>query len=394
MAIRQRHQQQQYETADFDLLQHHSGSRSDLLEHDHNALYSPYGGVSEVFVSCDGKFMQYPPPPSVQQASATTGFGGAGGVSPDYRRQGMSSTLRRPKSREVSVASSSSAAYSCCRDDQMGTMGGGGGRRSLATNADIYSTMRMSRPKHKDRSGSGGHHHHHHHHHQYSIYDDSRSLGGAFTDDYPLTSAASGLAPPSTMAAYAQQQHQHQHHPRLMSRSTDRNLDNMSDDDMLLGNVTHFLTTTAEREPPDGKEKPDQPASTKSSLLKLEASLSRKSSKCDLLEMQQQTASVSSSRSNNGANPVSAATNSSSSEAASICGDTASVLSAKASASAGEASKRDSLTGGVAKDVFQVKINCCANRQRTHFSFFLVSFSSLISNSSRTGEIQILPRRR
>ena len=71
-----------------------------------------------------------------------------------------------------------------------------------------------------------------------------------------------------------------------MSRSTDRNLDNLglSDDDLLIGGSSNRtsaeeMLTLLTREPPDGKEKPEP---SKSSLLKMET-LSRKSSKCDLL---------------------------------------------------------------------------------------------------------------
>ena len=71
-----------------------------------------------------------------------------------------------------------------------------------------------------------------------------------------------------------------------LSRSTDRNLDNLglSDDDLLMGGSSNRtsaeeMLTLLTREPPDGKEKPEP---SKSSLLKMET-LSRKSSKCDLL---------------------------------------------------------------------------------------------------------------
>lgn len=70
-----------------------------------------------------------------------------------------------------------------------------------------------------------------------------------------------------------------------MTRSTDRNLDNLglSDDDLLIGSSNRTsaeeMLTLLTREPPDGKEKPEP---SKSSMLKMET-LSRKSSKCDLL---------------------------------------------------------------------------------------------------------------
>ena len=57
----------------------------------------------------------------------------------------------------------------------------------------------------------------------------------------------------------------------------------LSDDDLLIGSSNRTsaeeMLTLLTREPPDGKEKPEP---SKSSLLKMET-LSRKSSKCDLL---------------------------------------------------------------------------------------------------------------
>lgn len=91
------------------------------------------------------------------------------------------------------------------------------------------------------------------------------------------------------------------------------------------------------REPPDGKEKPEP---SKTSLHKMET-LSRKSSKCDLLP---------SSGGNNNNNMGGMDPSSCRSEATSICGDTSSVLSGSTMVgmdrSKGDG-KRDSLSSGV-----------------------------------------------
>ena len=131
-----------------------------------------------------------------------------------------------------------------------------------------------------------------------------------------------------------------------LSRSTDRNLDNLglSDEDLLLeSNRTSAeeMLTLLTREPPDGKEKPEP---SKSTLLKMENTLSRKSSKCDLL--------ASNAGSVGGGNNSSVIQqqqqqqqqqpqNDSRSEAASVCGDNSSVLSGQSKT---EANKRDSVT--------------------------------------------------
>ena len=133
-----------------------------------------------------------------------------------------------------------------------------------------------------------------------------------------------------------------------LSRSTDRNLDNLglSDEDLLLeSNRTSAeeMLTLLTREPPDGKEKPEP---SKSTLLKMEHNtLSRKSSKCDLL--------ASNAGSVGGGNNSSVIQqqqqqqqqqqpqNDSRSEAASVCGDNSSVLSGQSKT---EANKRDSVT--------------------------------------------------
>ena len=124
-----------------------------------------------------------------------------------------------------------------------------------------------------------------------------------------------------------------------LSRSTDRNLDNLglSDEDLLLeSNRTSAeeMLTLLTREPPDGKEKPEP---SKSTLLKMENTLSRKSSKCDLLASNAGSGNNSSVIQQQQQQPQ----NDSRSEAASVCGDNSSVLSGQSKT---EANKRDSVT--------------------------------------------------
>lgn len=116
-----------------------------------------------------------------------------------------------------------------------------------------------------------------------------------------------------------------------MSRSTDRNLDNMglSDDDLLIGSSNRTsaeeMLTLLTREPPDGKEKPEP---SKSSLLKMET-LSRKSSKCDLLSSNSSSNSpqVIQAQNQQPQSSVVTSVQDCRSEATSVCGETSSVLS-------------------------------------------------------------------
>ena len=132
----------------------------------------------------------------------------------------------------------------------------------------------------------------------------------------------------------------------MLSRSTDRNLDNLGldddedeeddlddededDDDLFPVRTSDEALSLLTREPPDGKEKPEP---SKTSMHKMET-LSRKSSKCDLIP---------SSGGNNN--------NMGGSEAASICGDTSSVLSGSTMMGIDRSKadgKRDSLSSGV-----------------------------------------------
>ena len=71
------------------------------------------------------------------------------------------------------------------------------------------------------------------------------------------------------------------HHSKSISRSTDKSLDSLGLDEEseLIGGFAGLsnISTMLKREPPDGKEKPEPPKQ------KFET-LSRKNSKCDLLE--------------------------------------------------------------------------------------------------------------
>ena len=104
----------------------------------------------------------------------------------------------------------------------------------------------------------------------------------------------------------------------------------LSDEDLLIeSNRTSAeeMLTLLTREPPDGKEKPEP---SKSTLLKMESTLSRKSSKCDLL--------ASSAGGNTVIQPGQTGQECRS-EATSVCGDTSSVLSGQS-----KENKRDSVT--------------------------------------------------
>jgi hypothetical protein len=350
-------------------LTHHSGSRSDLLEHDHNAVMyehglssaSPYGVPPQTqytFVRmCDGKFVRTAIP--LHDFDSLEGSG--------YYRVAASSvnhTLRRPTKRHSSAAATALAAaaavaagggdsYACCpRVDDLS-------RSSRAAPA-TYATLRGQKWAHRQKSGcgvgdnygrSGG----------LSYHDESRSV----TDDFlALPRAPSDLhhlPPPSNVSLAMATSKMGGVKGGLagavmLSRSTDRNLDNLGldddddddddlddeeedDDDLFPVRTSDEALSLLTREPPDGKEKPEP---SKTSLHKMET-LSRKSSKCDLLPT---SGNNSSSVGNN--NNMEAA--SCRSEAASICGDTSSVLSGSTMVGMDRSKadgKRDSLSSGV-----------------------------------------------
>ena len=349
-------------------LTHHSGSRSDLLEHDHNAVMYEHGlssasayGVPPqtqyTFVRmCDGKFVRTAIP--LHDFDSLEGSG--------YYRMAASSvnhTLRRPTKRHSSAAASALAAaaaaaaggndsYACCpRVDDLS--------RSRAAPA-TYATLRGQKWAHRQKSGcgvgdnygrSGG----------ISYHDESRSV----TDDFLALPRAPGdlhhLPPPSNvgLSMASSKIVKGLSGNVMLSRSTDRNLDNLGldddeeeddlddedddDDDLFPVRTSDEALSLLTREPPDGKEKPEP---SKTSMHKMET-LSRKSSKCDLIPS---TGNGNGSSGNNNAEAVSCR-----SEATSICGETSSVLSGSTMAgidrSKGDG-KRDSLSSSVTnKDV-------------------------------------------
>ena len=143
----QRHQQAadlaQAAAAEYEhRMQQHSGSRSDLLDHDHNAIYEmsssphyssvvaaqpssvvapPQGPNQYSFVrTCDGKFVRTAIPmhefdalvDSVNAAAAASGGAGSS-AERNYYRSSANHTLRRPSKRHSQAVTSSSDAYSC-----------------------------------------------------------------------------------------------------------------------------------------------------------------------------------------------------------------------------------------------------------------------------------------
>ena len=429
----QRHQQAaalaQAAAAEYEhRMQHHSGSRSDLLEHDHNAIYEmsssphyssvvaaqptsvvppPSGPNQYSFVrTCDGKFVRTAIPmhefdalvDSVNTAATVAGSAANAGER-NYYRSSANHTLRRPSKRHSQGVTSSSDAYSCCppptRDELFSD--GGGGVRSEKPSYNSYATLRGRKwtEKHGGRGDCGDNYGRNHGVHgtrgthasmTTSTYldTDSRSIG-AFTDDF--------------MASHHRGQHLQQIGPMssipmsrsIMSRSTDRNLDNLGLDDIAdhhggihplpPSHLPHHNLLTINsagipiretsdvdvlslltREPPDGKEKPE-PAAGKSSIHNLEAAatsgvntLSRKSSKCDLFSSATNNSGSTGSTSGLGtslntalgsngsslAHHSSVTSDSCRSEATSLCGDTSSVLSSSTLNTERNLSKLDS----------------------------------------------------
>jgi hypothetical protein len=348
-------------------LTHHSGSRSDLLEHDHNAVMYEHGlssasayGVPPqtqyTFVRmCDGKFVRTAIP--LHDFDSLEGSG--------YYRMAASSvnhTLRRPTKRHSTATTSALAAaaaagsdsYACCpRVDDLS--------RSNRAAPATYATLRGQKWAHRQKSGggvgdnygrSGG-----------LSYDESRSV----TDDFLAMPRPPGdlhhLPPPSSVSLALASSKMVKGgglsgNVRQLSRSTDRNLDNLGlddleddddddlddeeddDDDLFPVRTSDEALSLLTREPPDGKEKPEP---SKTSLHKMET-LSRKSSKCDLIP----NSGNSNVSSGNGNSNVEAA--SCRSEATSICGETASVLSGITMVAIDRSKadgKRDSLSSGV-----------------------------------------------
>ena len=351
-------QQQQYEAEQYGM-QHISDSRSDLLDHDHNAIYN-FGSATTGFISCDGKFIPIPLPPNTTHAQQSYEIVPSAA---DYRRAAATHSTLGRRSKRSSLATDSGYG-SCCPRDAHGGRNGRGSGSSGSSAAPMYATLRM-RAKKDGRhgasngggagaagSGVGDNYGRNQFAAAASVYaDDSRSLAG-FTDDDFL------LPPP------------HGHHEallvtpggggggaRIMSRSTDRNLHHHhhhphgdlggGEDDSLqvmaaatgMAGPVRLASTASdqflhEREPPDGKEKPEPACKTGKEGGGGMATLSRKSSKSDILDPRQP-----------GPQPTS------SSEAASMSG-------AESGGGKGDVGggNRDSLSGAVMKDVvFQME---------------------------------------
>ena len=218
-------QQQQYEAEQYGM-QHISDSRSDLLDHDHNAIYN-FGSATTGFISCDGKFIPIPLPPNTTHAQQSYEIVPSAA---DYRRAAATHSTLGRRSKRSSLATDSGYG-SCCPRDAHGGRSGRSSGSSGSSAAPMYATLRM-RAKKDGRhgagngggagapgSGVGDNYGRNQFAAAASVYaDDSRSLAG-FTDDDFL------LPPP------------HGHHEallmtpggggggaRIMSRSTDRNL--------------------------------------------------------------------------------------------------------------------------------------------------------------------------
>ena len=460
----QRHQQAaalaQAAAAEYEhRMQHHSGSRSDLLDHDHNAIYEmsssphyssvvaaqpssvvapPQGPNQYSFVrTCDGKFVRTAIPmhefdalvDSVNAAAAASGGAGSS-AERNYYRSSANHTLRRPSKRHSQAVTSSSDAYSCCpppsRDELFSD--GGGGVRSDKPSYNSYATLRGRKwtDKHGNRGDCGDNYGRNHGVHSSRgthssmtssgyLDTDSRSIA-SFTDDFMPSHHRGGqhlqqIGPMSSMPMSRS----------ILSRSTDRNLDNLGLDDIgdphdkyhplppphlphhnlltinsagipIRGSNDVDVLSLLTREPPDGKEKPE-PATGKSSLHKLEAAssgintLSRKSSKCDLFssttngsDSNRSTSGLGSSITtgqlgSNGSSMAHQTSDSCRSEATSLCGETSSVLSnstmngvSKTDSNSGSMVKRDSLSGTIIKDQLSSSMLTQSNIQFTNSS--------------------------
>ena len=123
--------QQEYEHR----MAHHSGSRSDLLDHDHTAAIYEHGLAAQAAAAaqypnnqpytfvrmCDGKFVRTAIPlhdfEAVDSAIQPQSAG--------YYRSSVNHTLRRPSKRHAVAAAAAAAAaaqdsYACCPRDEIG----------------------------------------------------------------------------------------------------------------------------------------------------------------------------------------------------------------------------------------------------------------------------------
>jgi hypothetical protein len=353
--------QQEYEHR----MAHHSGSRTDLLDHDHTAAIYEHGlGTYQApnnqpytFVRmCDGKFVRTTIPiHDFEALDSTIAAAPTAASAANYYRSSVNHTLRRPSKRHVVASSQAAADYACCpRDDLAASNASAAAVRSTQG----YATLRGRKwvDKQRDACSNGGVGDNF----GRSVYmDDSRSMN-SFNDDLALSVPPRGMhgggVPMNVLMTSAMSRN-------TMSRSTDRNLDNLglSDDDLLIGSSNRTsaeeMLTLLTREPPDGKEKPEP---SKSTLLKMET-LSRKSSKCDLLSSNSSSNSpqlIQQSQQGQQQQQLQQQQQQqqqdSRSEATSVCGDNSSVLSGYSGAIHPQQGvkndsicKRDSLSGSI-----------------------------------------------
>ena len=124
--------QQEYEHR----MAHHSGSRSDLLDHDHTAAIYEHGLATTAYPGnnqpytfvrmCDGKFVRTAIPLHDFEAVDSAA---AAGIQPasqsGYYRSSVNHTLRRPSKRHAVAAAAAAAAaaqdsYACCPREEIG----------------------------------------------------------------------------------------------------------------------------------------------------------------------------------------------------------------------------------------------------------------------------------
>ena len=243
----------------YDRLSHRSDSRNDLLDTDHSvyehSLYYQPGQYTGFVRTCDGKFVRTNIPQHDFETLDTNFYRNSSQVQ-------MHGTMRRTsKNRHAhSTQGTSGQQEYCCptREEQ--------GVRPSDQLQQSYATLRGRKWSEKHGSGVGD---------NYgrvasNFMEDARSVHSLADDFY-----AGGRSRMQTA--------------KSISRSTDKSLDSLGveeEDHMpnfpglasLNLRSDDILATMLKREPPDGKEKPEPPKHHK-----LET-LSRKNSKCDLLE--------------------------------------------------------------------------------------------------------------
>ena len=266
----------------YDRLSHRSDSRNDLLDTDHSVyehgLYYQPGQYTGFVRTCDGKFVRTNIPQHDFETLDTNFYRNSSQAQ-------MHGTVRRPsKGRHAHTTAQGQQEYCCPSRDTDPSI------RASDQLQQSYATLRGRKWNEKNGRGVGD---------NYgrvasNFLDDARSVH-SLADDFFLPPGASR----SHITA------------KTMSRSTDKSLDSlgMEEEERLPGfqglaslnlRSDDILATMLKREPPDGKEKPEPPKHQK-----LET-LSRKNSKCDLLEGSLGPAQLPVSSSGSGSGPDSA----------------------------------------------------------------------------------------